>query len=266
MEQLEKIDARRLAHAYIISSPTAEEGLRAASSLAAAAVCALGGAAACGQCRDCRKVQSGIHPDVITVRRLGEGSSQKREIGVEQIRQLSSDAIVLPNEARRKVYIIQEADMMNLSAQNAALKLLEEAPAEALFLLCTGNSERLLPTVRSRCVELSLHGQEADGDADIRPLAEEFIRAAATGDPARLYAWCSRNEGMDAATAAVFLDCASQLAADMLCGRAPDPGLGRAGLLRLGELFTRCLKYLRVNVSVKNIFGLLAVSVNAGGE
>ena len=77
----------------------------------------------------------------------------KRDITVDQIREISADAYILPNEADRKVYIINEAEKMNLSAQNASLKLLEEPPNGAVLLLCTDNPSALLPTVRSEAVK-----------------------------------------------------------------------------------------------------------------
>ena len=63
-----------------------------------------------------------IHPDVITLGRLEDDKGRlKREIGVDQIRSLSADAYIMPNEAGRKVYLIREAETMNIPAQNAAL-------------------------------------------------------------------------------------------------------------------------------------------------
>ena len=59
----------------------------------------------------------------------------KREIMVDQVRAMAADASILPNEAERKVYVIHEAELMNESAQNAALKLLEEPPAWVVFIL-----------------------------------------------------------------------------------------------------------------------------------
>lgn len=258
-------DARRMAHAVILSSQAAEEGMRMARILAAAAVCAQGGAQGCGHCRDCRKVQTGIHPDVITVRRLEDDKGKiKREIGVDQIRQMAADAAVLPNEARRKVYILEEADSMNLSAQNAALKLLEEPPAGAVFLLCTVNPGKLLPTVLSRCELLYLNGQSSEEDRESAKLAREYLLAAASGDRARLFLWCAKNEGMDSTAATAFLNSVTEQAADILCSRTADPGLGRERLLAVSALADRCRSYLRVNVGVKQVFGLLAVDSIAG--
>lgn len=101
---------------------------------------------------------------------------------MDQIRAVSADAVVLPNEAGRKVYIIEDADSMNIPAQNAALKLLEEPPAGVMFLLCVTNAGQLLPTVRSRCTELNLNGAAAGEAGESRALAAEFVKCAASGD------------------------------------------------------------------------------------
>ena len=260
MAQEHALDARRLSHAYMISAQSREEGLRAAEALAAAAVCAEGGAEPCGCCRDCRKVREGIHPDLIRIGRLEDDKGRKkREIGVEQIRQLARDAVVSPNEAGRKVYIIDEADRMNLPAQNAALKLLEEPPAGVIFLLCAENIQALLPTVRSRCALLRCTAEAPEGDGESRQLARAYVQAAASGSLAELCRWCAGQEGMDNRAAAAFVDALTALLADMLCAREADPGLWQGGLYRLLRLAERCAAYLQLNTGVKHIFGLLAV-------
>ena len=172
MAELKIADPGRLSHAYLISAPDMQAALSQAGELAAAAVCTGGGKKPCHQCRACHKVAENIHPDVITIARLEDDKGRpKREIGVDQIRQLAADACIMPNEAERKVYIIREAETMNIPAQNAALKLLEEPPLGALFLLCTTNASQLLPTVRSRCVELNLTGTQAAPDQAMEALA-----------------------------------------------------------------------------------------------
>ena len=151
MAELKIADPGRLSHAYLIAAPDIEAAFSRAGELAAAAVCTGEGEKPCRRCRACRKVAENIHPDVITLARLEDDKGRpKREIGVDQIRQLSADACIMPNEAPRKVYISREAETMNVPAQNAALKLLEEPPLGALFLLCTTNASQLLPTGRSR--------------------------------------------------------------------------------------------------------------------
>ena len=93
---------------------------------------------------------AGIHPDVITVGEEG------KDINVAMVRALRSDAYIRPNEAPRKVYLLPNAHTMNQSAQNALLKLLEEGPPYAAFLLLAENAGAILPTVRSRCETLTL--------------------------------------------------------------------------------------------------------------
>ena len=83
-------------------------------------------------------------------------SGGDKPIAVDQVRSLRSDAYVRPNEGQRKVYVLEGADQMNASAQNAMLKLLEEGPDYAAFLLLAENGSGVLETVRSRCEELEL--------------------------------------------------------------------------------------------------------------
>ena len=260
MEELRIRDAQRLSHAYIIAAQDPAQGLRTARRIAAAAVCTGPGEAPCGRCRACRKVREDVHPDVITVRRLEDDKGRKkREISVDQIRGLAADAVVRPNEADRKVYIIEEADRMNLPAQNAALKLLEEPPRGVIFLLCCENAQQLLPTVRSRCAEILCNGDAAPEDEESARLARGFLQAVAAEDRAGLYRWCAAHDGMDNRAAAAFIDRTAALLADMLCAREGDLGLGRRRLQGLLALTERCAAYLQVNVGVKHIFGLLAV-------
>lgn len=253
-------DSGRLPHACLISAPSREEALSAAGELARAAVCSGSGKKPCGRCRDCRKALGHIHPDIITVSRLTDDKGrQKQMIGVEQIRELSADACVLPNEAERKVYILDEAETMNVQAQNAALKLLEEPPAGAVFLLCTVNPMQLLPAVRSRCAMISTVGHAPGGTEEQNELAEGYIRAVAGGDAAQLLRWCSAHEDMDSLTAQEFTQGVRQLLADMLCARRKSRKLSAQDMLRLCELMDRCGEMLRVNTGVKHIIGLLAV-------
>ena len=219
-------------HACVICAPTIELALSEAEKLAAAAVCSGVGARPCGKCRDCRKAAEHVHPDIITVSRLLDDKGRpKREIGVDQIRDVIADAQVLPNEAARKVYIIDRAETMNAAAQNAALKLLEEPPAGAVFLLCTTNAMQLLPTVRSRCAEVICQGQEQETDSELRSLAADYLKAVAEGNRAKLLRWCAANEGMDGRAAVDFIDCVRSLVADMLCSRQKARGMERAELM-----------------------------------
>ena len=260
----QQFDAKRLSHAYIISAPTREDALNEARRLAAAAVCTDATNAPCGQCRACRKAGANIHPDIITVERLTDDKGKKkREIVVDQIRDMNSDACILPNEASRKVYIIDE-DSMNLAAQNAALKLLEEPPSGAVFLLCVTNPMKLLDTVRSRCVEINFAGNADGQDEELCKLASAYLKTVASGDLAALCRWCASEDTMDIRAASEFCLAVSTLIADILTKRRKNPGLSTGELVRINALMEKCSSYLKVNTGVKHIFGLLAVDSIAG--
>jgi DNA polymerase-3 subunit delta' len=106
----------------------------------------------CRRCGQCKKVFSGIHPDV----KLVTGPAEGKPITVDQIRDLRADAYIRPNEGRRKVYILENAGDMRAEAQNAMLKLLEEGPEYAAFMLLSENSGAVLETIRSRCEQFPL--------------------------------------------------------------------------------------------------------------
>ena len=151
---------RGLSHAYLISGSPGTGRKTLAKLMARAVLCTGEGEKPCGACPACRKTAAGIHPDLITV----EGEKGK-DITVGQIRALRADAYIRPNEGARKIYLIPQAQSMNLNAQNAMLKLLEEGPAYAAFLLVTENTGSLLPTIRSRCEGLSL-SPVSEGEAE----------------------------------------------------------------------------------------------------
>lgn len=165
-------------HFYLISGP-AGSGRHTLARLLAAAILCREPDAPCLQCRVCRKVLDGNHPDFITV-----DDPEKKTVPVDLIRQARADIFVRPNESDHKIYLFPRAQDMGLPGQNALLKVLEEPPEYGVFLLITDNPERLLPTVRSRCVELEL--QPLPEDVLLRALhrrfpqaEEETLRAAA---------------------------------------------------------------------------------------
>ena len=147
-----------VSHCYLISGPAGSGKKTLARVLSAALQCESGNPP-CMQCPACRKALNGQHPDIITV-----FDSEHRYLPEELIRSMSADASIRPNEGRRKVYLI--AQRMLDPAQNALLKIIEEPPPYGAFLLLADNADLLLPTVRSRCVELALS-----------PLPDEILRA-----------------------------------------------------------------------------------------
>ena len=107
---------------------------------------------ACGKCRSCKQALSGNHPDIIRVTH-----EKPNTISVDDIReQVNNDIVIKPYSSKYKIYIIPEADLMTVQAQNALLKTIEEPPEYAVIMLLTENAETLLPTIRSRCVMMKL--------------------------------------------------------------------------------------------------------------
>ena len=105
----------------------------------------------CLRCPACSKVLRGIHPDVITA-----GNDDGKDLSVEALRALRSDAFIQPNEGACKVFLFPDCRRLTVQDQNVLLKLVEEGPGYAAFLFCAENPGVLLPTVRSRCVELAV--------------------------------------------------------------------------------------------------------------
>ncbi len=245
------MDFDRLSHAYILTG----SGAPALSKrIAAAAVCDASSGRPCGRCRHCRKAAAGIHPDIITISRLED----KAGILVDQARNLRADAYVVPNEADRKVYIIDPADKMNPQAQNALLKVLEEPPSAVIFLLVASNPNLLLETVRSRCVLLSdVSEEEEDAISDD---AREFYRLLRGKDALALAEAILRldlkkekgyRENLSNLSRDVQRLAMEELRATAAAGGDPEP------MMKIIEVFRRLDDYMAVNVSAGNLAGLL---------
>lgn len=144
------LDSGRLSHSYLLAGP-AGSGKHTLARLLAAAMECEGPQPPCGVCRACRKALSGNHPDILMV-----DDPERKQVPVDLVRQARTELFVRPNEGRRKVLIFPRAQDLNASAQNALLKVLEEPPDYGAFLLLARSPEALLPTIRSRCVELRL--------------------------------------------------------------------------------------------------------------
>lgn len=247
--------AGRLSHAYILSGASAAARHSAGTALAAAMVCSSSGVRPCGSCRHCQKAQAGIHPDILSVRR----DSDRKEIYIAQIRAILADAPIMPNEAEKKVYVIEEADTMNAAAQNAMLKLLEEPPAHAAFLLLAENPGTLLETVRSRCVEINLTegpGAAPELDEEAESLARDLVAHVISGDRLELVSFLFSLEQLDRLKLAALADAAMRLAVGQL-GRGQNNAEDHRRLSNLVHTLQHVGDYLNYNVSTGHITGLL---------
>lgn len=258
---------RTLSHAYIVASQSEEARGSAEQDIAAAAVCSgQGERKPCGICRDCRKAKAGVHPDILHVRRLTDDKGKpKREIQVDQVREMITQAQVMPNEAEGKAFVVHDAETMNPSAQNALLKLLEEPPRGVVLILSTPAPAMLLPTIRSRCIEVTVNREAPPLSAELRQEAETYLQCVCAGSKSELLRWCSEKAAhTDTAGTVEFVNGVKTVLTDQLCGRQPAK-LEPNRLFALTELMERCETALSVNTGVKHIFGLLAVkSIGAG--
>ena len=141
----------RLHHAYLFLGPEGVGKRLTALALAKALHCTVVQNDYCGNCTNCRRVNDGNHPDV----RLIEAVSAKKEISIQQVRELERQLNYRSFTGQRKIAIIDPATSLNLSSQNALLKTLEEPPQNSLIILIAANEGALLPTLRSRCLRLS---------------------------------------------------------------------------------------------------------------
>ena len=102
----------------------------------------------CNVCEACRSIDSGACMDVLEI----DAASNN---GVDNVRDLRDDAVYLPSQVKKRVYIIDEVHMLSISAFNALLKIIEEPPEHLLFILATTELHKVPATILSRCQRFS---------------------------------------------------------------------------------------------------------------
>jgi DNA polymerase-3 subunit gamma/tau len=148
---LNALAGEKVSHAYLFCGPRGTGKTTTARNLAKAINCLTNGKGEpCNKCPMCLAITEGRAFDVIEV----DAASNR---GIDEIRDLRQKVNYAPNEARRKVYIIDEVHMLSKDASNALLKTLEEPPPHVVFILCTTEPHKLLPTVLSRCQRFDFH-------------------------------------------------------------------------------------------------------------
>lgn len=146
------VQQNKVSHAYILNGQRGSGKKMLAKLFAMTLQCESDRSDPCGECRSCIQANNGNQPDIITVKHEKPAS-----ISVDDIRtQVNGDIMIKPYSSPYKVYIIPDADLLTVQAQNALLKTIEEPPEYAVIFLLTENADSLLPTIRSRCVMLKL--------------------------------------------------------------------------------------------------------------
>ena len=138
------------AHAYLLHGPAGIGKRALAERLMASLLCQRPTAQdACGECKSCLLLKAGSHPDNYIL----EPEEADKAIKVDQVRDLVSFVVQTAQMGGRKVVLIEPVESMNVNAANALLKSLEEPSGDTVLLLVSHQTSRLLPTIKSRCVQ-----------------------------------------------------------------------------------------------------------------
>lgn len=182
----------RMPHALLLRGASGHGKAMFAGRLAAVLLCGSDDAP-CGECPSCRLCAAGSHPDWTDVKL----EPDRREIVVDQIRDLIHSIGLTARFGRYKVVILESAELMNRHAANTLLKTLEEPPGATVFVLVSSNSAQLLPTIRSRCQSIDFPVPDPDialGWLRGRVPDPDSALAVAHGAPVRAVAMS--NEGL----------------------------------------------------------------------
>lgn len=190
IEQLQRaILNDRVAHSYLFWGNEGIGKKKVALEFAKALNCLGGGPRpleACDQCVSCRKIDHGLHPDLLLI------EPENQTIKKEQILQLQQELIYRPSEGRRRVCIVTAADRMAPHMANVLLKTLEEPPLHTVIVLLAPHPRRLLPTILSRCQPIRFPPLPREGVArwlvdhgGLEPEEARLLASFSEGSPGR---------------------------------------------------------------------------------
>ncbi len=163
----------KLSHAIILEGSDDDTRFKAAKEIAAALMCH-GESSPCGVCSHCVKCEKLIHPDL----HILEKEADSTMIKVDAVRKLKSKTQLFPNEGKKSIFIIRQANLMNPQAQNALLKIFEEPAPHLCFILTCPSKSEFLDTIISRATVYTLGEEIAETDSKnetAEKLADELI-------------------------------------------------------------------------------------------
>jgi DNA polymerase-3 subunit gamma/tau len=148
---INEISSGRISHAYLFSGHRGTGKTTMARLFAKAINCQnLQGAEPCNACSSCLEINEGKAIDIIEI----DAASNR---GIDEIRSIKESIQFAPNFLKYKVLILDEAHQLSKDAANALLKILEEPPAYAIFILATTEAHKMIPTIASRCQRFDFH-------------------------------------------------------------------------------------------------------------
>ena len=139
------INQDRLSHAYLFSGASGTEKKLTAIEFAKAINCEIKEEDSCDNCLSCRKIDNSNHPDIKFINPDGN------YLKIDMIRSMQREIIYKPYESNKKIYIINNIELLTIEAANSLLKILEEPPEYIILILITDDIEQLLATIISRC-------------------------------------------------------------------------------------------------------------------
>lgn len=169
----------RLSHTYILEGGKGSGKRTIAKYLSLILMCKE--SVPCLKCKMCTYTISGTNPDIYTV-----SNEDKASIGIGKIRELIKEAYIMPSVSKKKIFIIENAHLLTKESQNALLKIIEEPPSYAVFLLLCENTSMLLPTVLSRAVVIKIPPLREEDLIKITGCSDKLLAGYAFGNPGRL--------------------------------------------------------------------------------
>lgn len=148
---LKVLPTRQLSHSYIFEGPYGIGKKTFAMELVKTLLCSTEGTEPCNACNSCHMLKHESHPDLITIKK------DKKTTKIDDVRAAINELNTKPYQSSYKILIVQEAHTLTQEAQNALLKTIEEPPSYAIIILVCENIEKLLPTIKSRCINIRFH-------------------------------------------------------------------------------------------------------------
>lgn len=203
-EFLKTLSGGRRPHAVLIDGGTEKEREDIAYLLAKVYVCQnADGSEACNSCSSCRKADERIHPDIVKIKKPDDKKYYSKK---DDVKPIVEDAYQTPNEAKVRVLIITEMQLMKVESQNVLLKILEEPPSYTVFIITAESANSIIGTVLSRVSRFRI-GESKD-DIEFSEKVLNIVRETASA--------LSSSYEYDIIKALALLDGNKQLTVDVL--------------------------------------------------